>query len=388
MCYNTLIYPDGSIPGRADTLKKIFDFEKPDLLLLQELKSSAGLEQILDVLNSFPNANYSSGTYVPQISNPSNNWRLQQNIIYNEDIFQLAQEDVITTIYRDINYFKFYLFDSQLDDEADSTFVHVYNTHLKSSQGADNELLRAQMAEVMMEHINALPLNSYVIAGGDFNLYYSSEDAYQILTETGTDNPMLDPIDLPGDWTESSFPNKEILTQSTRANDIGDGSGGGMDDRFDFILLSEALMNASSDVHFLNDSYKALGNNGTCFNGSITGCVNNNDVPLSVLRALFYMSDHLPVVLKLGSSIILNQEEINENTVSIFPNPAQDYLKVVGFESREFEYKIFSSTGQLVLSDRGIGFVDISGVPNGIYFLRLSNDSNTSAQFSFVKTNF
>ena len=46
MCYNLLNFPQGGILNRQDTLKKIIDFEQPDLLLIQELKTSTGLDAI------------------------------------------------------------------------------------------------------------------------------------------------------------------------------------------------------------------------------------------------------------------------------------------------------------------------------------------------------
>ena len=53
---------------------------------------------------------------------------------------------------------------------------------------------------------------------------------------------LRDPINTPGDWNSSSFQPKSVLTQSTRASSIfGDGAGGGLDDRFDFVLLSSDM---------------------------------------------------------------------------------------------------------------------------------------------------
>ncbi|MEM7162412.1 MAG: T9SS type A sorting domain-containing protein, partial [Bacteroidota bacterium] len=305
-------------------------------------------------------------TYVPQISNPSNDWRLQQNILYNYAIFRLAHEEVIETNYRDINYFKLYLFDALLDEGADTTFVYVYNTHLKSSQGFNNEQLRLQMAEVMIDHIDNLPENSYVIAGGDFNVYTSDEPAYQELLQT-TSNTLFDPIDMPGNWTDFSFPNKEILTQSTRASNIGDGAGGGMDDRFDFMLLSEALMNAGSDISFQENSYQALGNNGTCYNSSITACLNDNDVPISVLRALFYMSDHLPVLLSLNTSITLNNKDLSDIPFRIYPNPFEEQLNIQVETQAPFKYELFDAKGRLLENGWTPQSLDLSHLNPGLY---------------------
>ena len=370
MSYNLLIYPEGSIQNRIDTLENIIDYYHPDLLLIQELKSEQGLIDVKNLFNSFPGNQYESGTYVPQVSNPSNSWRLEQNIVYNSHVFKMAEEEVIVTPYRDINYFKLYLFDSQLDDGGDTTFVHVYNTHLKSSQGSDNESLRLAMAEVLVSEVNALPQGSLIIAGGDFNVYSSSEPAYQHILNETTVNPLLDPIDMPGEWTSSSFPNKEILTQSTRLNSLSDGAGGGLDDRFDFVMLSEGIMSGTSNLNYVEESYKALGNNGACYNQGLLNCMDGNDVPSSVMWSLYYMSDHLPVVFELNTPIILDAPDVIENIdFEIYPNPTNSEFFIRGLKNATFQLKIIDLLGQIV-SHQLIGnenSVMISSMNPGIY---------------------
>ena len=165
MSYNLLNYPQGEMVNRIDTLSKILDYHEPDLLLVQELKSEQGLQDIAEELNVLF-GDYKAGTYVPQISNPSNTWRLQQNLIYNEAIFELVSEEVIETPYRDVNYFQLRILN---EDGTESTeLLHTYVTHLKSSQGSNNEQLRLSMVEVLIDHISLLPAESNVVVAGDF----------------------------------------------------------------------------------------------------------------------------------------------------------------------------------------------------------------------------
>lgn len=378
MSYNLLIYPEGDIPDRIDTLANIVSYYQPDLFMVQELKSEQGLLQIKDLFNSFPNSHYESGTYVPQVSNPSNSWRLQQNLIYNANVFRMDHEEVIETPYRDINYFKLYILDSELNEGADTTFVHVYVTHLKSSQGADNESLRLAMAEVMVEEVNDLPAGSLVIAGGDFNLYSSTEPAYQYLLSENVVNPLKDPIDMPGEWTSSSFPNKEILTQSTRLNSLSDGAGGGLDDRFDFVLLSENLMSGNSAISYIDGSYKALGNNGTCYNQGLLNCMNGNEVPPGIIWSLYYMSDHLPVVFELSTSIVLGKQDIlSDERIQIYPNPSSQYFFVDGLINGEYQVIIRDVTGRIIQTqdlEPGEGF-SLSETNKGMYICRIMQGS-------------
>ncbi len=372
MCYNVLNFPNGS--NREDTLKKVLSYYTPDLLMLQELKSEGGMNQIVNVMNELSQDQFAAGTWVAQQSG-STSYKLQQNIIYNTKIFGIAEERYLLTSHRDINYFKLFIRDENLPFTNDTVFLHVYVAHLKSSQGTTNEVLRYEMAQVMRADINTLPADSYVLAGGDFNLYTSSEDAYQHLIETGVNNAMVDPIGMPGNWHSSSFPNKEILTQSTRLNALSDGAGGGVDDRFDFVLQSTELQQGNSELSYATGTYKALGNNGTCYNTDIFNCGSGNTVPDSILLALYYCSDHLPVVFSLQSDISLSVDDNELPQFSVFPNPAKNELTVDVNTNERLAVQLVDVSGKVLMSDvvKGTSKLDISFLKSGIYFVRLED---------------
>jgi hypothetical protein len=153
---------------------------------------------------------------------------------------------------------------------------------------------------------------------GDFNIYTSDEPAYQELLDPTNPIILEDPIDSPGDWNSSSFEPKSILTQSTRSSQIfGDGAGGGLDDRFDFILLSEFMFESWNTITYEPNSYHAMGNTGTCYNQSITDCSGGlwSD---EILQSLYYMSDHLPIVLDLNfgvGMVGLGQSDFQEPSI-------------------------------------------------------------------------
>ncbi|MEZ4784893.1 MAG: hypothetical protein R3F28_12555 [Candidatus Kapaibacterium sp.] len=74
---------------------------------------------------------------------------------------------------------------------------------------------------------------------------------------------------------------------------FGGGVNGGMDDRFDQILLSPALLS-----RYLPGSYTSFGNDGNHFNDSINAMPNTAVSP-ELAQALHDASDHLPVYLDL-----------------------------------------------------------------------------------------
>jgi hypothetical protein len=70
---------------------------------------------------------------------------------------------------------------------------------------------------------------------------------------------------------------------------------------------------------------------------------------------------------------------VTENTIqklSIFPNPANDYIQINGAGLESEEYVIYNQLGD-VISEGLISTdetIDISHLTNGLYFIRLSNN--------------
>lgn len=376
MSYNLLIYPEGEMVNRIDTLSEILEFYEPDLLLLQELRSEQGLQDIRQELNTLF-GDYRAGTYVPQISNPSSSWRLQQNLIFNESLFELVSEQAIETPHRDINYFQLRILEE--DGTPSTELLHTYVVHLKSSQGSSNEQLRRSMAQVLINHISLLPPQSNIIVGGDFNVYHGGEPAYQLLLNTNGTNTLYDPIDMP-EWGSTYFSNREIFTQSTRLSSLEDGAGGGMDDRFDFILLSDQLMNPNTKLAYQAESYEALGNNGTCYNRDLIECSTEDNVSFELLSLLYHMSDHLPIVLSLDINEVVSTVDLSlspENQlITISPNPANTQIDLVRNGIQPIDLRIFNMQGKLMIQQQLLETtttIDITNLSQGLYILQTTN---------------
>lgn len=318
MSYNVLNFPFGDMADRQDTLALILEELQPDLLLLQELKTEAGLNQIATESCSGLDGDYVASTWEPLQSNPTSSWPLQQGLVYNKEVLGMLEESVILTPYRDVNAFRMFVKD-EATTGGDTTYFNVFVTHLKSSQGSDNEALRNDMAVAFVAALEDFDPGVPAIIAGDFNIYTSDEPAYQTLLDPLNPVVFLDPIDAPGAWTESSFGMPEVLTQSTRSSQIyGDGAGGGLDDRFDFALLSTHFFDMASPLQFVEGSYTAYGNTGLCYNGSLIACEEDDDVPPEVTWALYHMSDHLPILFNLETSSPLSIAANGEG-MSVFP---------------------------------------------------------------------
>jgi endonuclease/exonuclease/phosphatase family metal-dependent hydrolase len=276
MTYNVLNYPGSTSTIRNPEFKKIIDEVQPDILVVQEILSQSGVDEFLsDVLTS---SNYSAGTFI-------NGSDTDNAIFYNDSLFTFLSNIPISTDLRDINEFK--LVHNIVEDT-----LYIYSVHLKASQGSSNVTKRLAEVNQLRMFSDKLPVNSYFIVLGDFNIYSSSEPGYQRLLDHSSSGFVVDPINSPGSWhNNAAF--SSIHTQSTRLRQFGGGATGGLDDRFDMILISQSIMN-DGGITYVPNSYTTFGNDGNHFNDSIN-VLPNTSVSKSIADALHNSSDHLPV---------------------------------------------------------------------------------------------
>ncbi|NLF44104.1 MAG: T9SS type A sorting domain-containing protein [Bacteroidales bacterium] len=215
---------------------------------------------------------------------------------------------------------------------------------------------------------------------GDFNIQTSTEWSYQMLVNNTTPSVRFnDPIQISGVW--SGNPDMAPYhTQSTRAQSNDCIAGGGMDDRFDFILISNAVLDGSDNVQYIDGSYYALGQDGERFNQSINSPINNT-VPANIVNALFNMSDHLPVILDLKldrNPLSLNPQYSESNPELKIKNPFSHTIEIFfqqPLSSSNLLVYIFDLKGSKCASVEYNSFsgnkieMDASLLPKGIYML-------------------
>jgi hypothetical protein len=331
-------------------------------------------------------------------------------VYYNSKKLTLEASRVVTADTRDINHYTFKI--NTVNGATNPIRLEVFVTHLKASQGSSNRQRRLTSVEDFVIATNDIPSDSYVIFAGDFNFYTSNEEGYQRLIDNGNPIIMVDPINRPSDpfpndssvsdpfdfynssssffWRNSSF--ADIHTQSTRSSNAGlidqSGSTGGLDDRFDFIMMSENL-NTSSELFYINNSYESIGNNGNCYNSSINNTSCTGTYSQTLRNALIEFSDHLPIVMEI---------ETPENTLSTTSysqvklfgsNVTDDILEVtLNSNANIKQFNIYNVNGQLVkqvnvknLLDESLK-IDVQHLSNGIYYL---SAQNLSRPLKFVK---
>jgi hypothetical protein len=369
--YNLLNFPS-SQQDRVDTLKKILDFIQPDIFVVNELTSFNGGALIKNnVLNSGSNNDFKSALYFdgPDTDNL---------LFYNQNKFELYSQQQIPTQLRDISEYVLY-YKNQFGIFNDTSFIYIYSIHLKAGSSSSNEELRRQEAETFKQFLVNNNRNERLIVGGDFNFYYHTEPACQeILYGQGLD--LIDPINQLGNWHNNSFYNN-IHTQSTRSSTGGYAGGayGGMDDRFDIIFISNDVADGSSGIEYIANTYIADGQDGSYFNQSINSA-NNLQVPQDIARALFYMSDHLPVSLMFSMNPPLSTITSKNKTTNVkFMNSNKNL--VMDFQQKEdFTLKIYDLAGKVVYNDRFDNQkqieIELLFLPKGFYIVDclLQND--------------
>ncbi len=308
-------------------MSTIVDYLLPDIITVNELAGD-GISPTRLLENSL---NKSGRDFYKQC-NYSANSSLCNMLYYNKNKLALYKQDKIDRtatgqfIVRQIDAYTLYYLDNSALETGDTTFLTVYVAHFKASSGSSNVAERAQATEAVMKYHgdNYQADHNYVISG-DFNMYTSNEQGFINLTaDPNRAIRFKDPINKPGSWNNSgAF--ASVHTQSTRVSGSCH-SGGGLDDRFDFVLCGQELLDNTRGLAYIPGSYRAVGNDGNHFNSSInTGT--NSAVPSAVLTALYEMSDHLPVEIKMGiNRTIASVSEKHIDNFLVVSNPVRNQL--------------------------------------------------------------
>lgn len=390
--YNLLQYDNNQYSrDKTPSLKIVLDELNPDLFLVCELKNEAASDYLFTHAIKAHNFDFEKAIF-RQSQSPATD--LLQMAYYNSKKLILQSTEVIPTGIRDINHYTFKL--NTDDESANSQFIEVYVTHLKASTGPENRLKRLQSAEIFARELDRISPDSFVIFAGDFNFYSSNEEGYQKILDKNNAIQLIDPIDRPclpfpenippnidpftlyaSDseyfWRNSSF--SDIHSQSTRNGSWnGEGSGGGMDDRFDFILLSNNFLN-SSNLFYVTQSYQTIGNNGNCYNSYVSNPSCTGGYSAALRNALFDFSDHLPIYLEIESPANTLSTQSYNQIKFISSNVSRDFIEIHPMDFQK-EFFIYNHLGQVIhklTSEEEKIRIDIRSYPQGLYFIRAKN---------------
>jgi len=313
LTYNILNYPDFSAT-KNEKFQQIINEARPDIVAVQEILSQYGVNLFLsDVLgNSFKAATFFDG---PDTDNA---------LFYKDSILTLLSSNIITNTPRYITRYV-------LQHNFTQDILIIYVAHFKAGDTPSDETTREQEATRLRIYTDQLSAGTNFIVVGDFNLYRATEPAYIRLLDQTNPGYFLDPVNRYGNW-HASTNFSDVHTQSTRTVQLADGGSiGGLDDRFDFILVSQSLKNPGG-VDYVEGTYWAYGNDGQHFNQQII----NPPYPISeqIAFALHDVSDHLPVVAEFDFGVVNSVETIDLSSLTFklfqnYPNPFNPSTKIL-----------------------------------------------------------
>jgi endonuclease/exonuclease/phosphatase family metal-dependent hydrolase len=286
--YNILNFPGTTGSDREDDFRTVVAGLDADVIVVQEMLSQTGVNQFLNnVLNYGAPGTWAAAPFV-------NGYDTDNALFYRVSAVDFVSNQQIDTALRDISK---YVLRPDGYSSSDAQFT-IYSVHLKAGSTSEDQTKRLAEATILRNDANALPGGTAFMVVGDYNIRASTESAYQKLvgSEYDNDGRSKDPINTPGNWHDN-YAFAAVHTQSPRTTSFGGGATGGMDDRFDQILISYALDDGEG-LDYVAGSHVAYGNDGQHFNTAINSGT-NYAVGSTIADALHEAADHLPVYLDL-----------------------------------------------------------------------------------------
>ncbi len=409
MTYNLLNYRNNTITGCSNTnnnpttkeggLNTIISHVLPDILVCNEIGTSdpaASFRISQNALNQNGRNYYQFTTMQKgqrQIINGSSTgnmiyWDSRKLELYDNDFIEF--DPFNRALVRVIDHYTLYYKDPNLSVHADTTFLHIFIAHLKAGNTTSDQNERDWATNAVMAYLDSNNIDGNILLGGDLNLYRSNENAYQnMLNYSLSSLRFYDPINVPGSWTNNS-PYAIVHTQSTRTTG-GCGATGGLDDRFDFILASDEIMNGTDSVQYISGSYEAVGQDGQHFNAAVSSGTNNS-APTAVIQALEAVSDHLPVIMDLEIRLpaTTSIKKVKQHSNYIFNNPIEDFLSVSFKDDKQVRtVQLIDMSGRILLEkqaeNKGRIKLDCSDFKRGVYFLKVVENHNTYSIQKLIK---
>ena len=396
---------NNNVITKENYLKEIIQHVQPDILGVNELgvNFSGGDNIIAErLLVNTLSSNYSK-------ANHSANASICNMLYYNNQKLGLSYQTAISKdlngddLVRVIDFYTLYYKDSLLALHEDTSFLTIGVAHFKAGDDFNglNRIERSKAAAAVMDHVENNYADRNILFMGDFNLYTHEEAAYQTLINN--DNAAInfyDPLNESGIWHENNSEYGLIHTQSTRVDtNTNDGcfASGGLDDRFDFILINNAVKDGLNGVQYLDNSYTTLGQDGAANdNNSPLNIVDNNSVPKNIAKALYEVSDHLPVV----SEFTIESKTINSINLSsklkltLIQNFSEESLNLYYLSTEEnthYTIKISSIDGKQFIPNYTSNTanntkISLSNLTSGFYILSVFDKSgNYMLSKKFIK---
>ena len=398
MTYNAGSYgkaPTGQCPllnlnYKNAYLRSILKYEQPDIIGLEKMQAIPSVDTstvITGVLDSVCNGCWGHSVY----SNAGGDSKASM-LYFNINHFGFVSTTPVVNNdanMDDVMLTRLYYRSDNLFSTHDTIFLNILLVHLYA--GSSNFAIRDSEAVHIMNWLNVhITSPENLIIMGDFNVQASSEGCYSTFINSTNNTKFFDPPNQLGAWSSFSTQFANYLTQSTRTVDPGDcNSTGPMLNRFDHILVTGSIMNGTDSVKYIPGSFTVVGNDGQHTGTDILASPVNSSVSPNVDTALYMMSEHLPVYLKLGFTytVFAGMENITNPWIKIDYNSiVSDKINIQPIANKALSNKYNDCKAEIVdmqgriVSVHSINLnqtnsIDVSDISTGIYFLRIIKDT-------------
>jgi len=330
---------------KDENLKTIINYTLPDVFCVNEIGSQTiWVDRLLNNVMNADGRDYYARCPLTNFSGGS----IANMLYYDSRKLAFHSYFYVTTSVRDINAYKMYYKSNSLA-QGDTAFITFIIAHLKAGRYDPNPDTRKVQVERLTTKLEQVGIDNYVFSG-DFNLYTALEPAYQhLLFNNNTAFRFLDPINEYGNWHQNSQFAK-IHTQSTHTiSENGCFATGGLDDRFDFILVSPTVFYGTRKVRVLPETYHALGQDGLRLRRSLLSPANHS-LPTEILQAMYNFSDHLPVICDFEITTITKIEKFTPSFAVNVENPIKNELSMQIFVENDelLNFEIFTIKGKRI----------------------------------------
>lgn len=331
--YNLLNYNPNNIDDRHDEFRLIMNEIQPSLLVVQEVDGHAAAQMFADSVLNVDSVTYTVATF---IDGPDSDIALY----YKSRIFRHLAVANYSTRLRDIVHHQL---KTSLEGRAADTNVvlNLFGLHLKAGRGSANETLRKAEVDTLNKILQNLATEPVIVCG-DFNIYGSSEPAYQALL-SNNGGYLFDTLNLTGTWNFANY--AQFHTQSPRTTRFNGGANGGLDDRFDMILFSRPI--AKDSIYGYNGDMVVFGNDGLHYNKALTDPPQHPTLSDTIIQALHYASDHLP----LSASFYNGDRDLGLTKHKAFTVYLSNYMGqncLVNETDETLNAKVYDMSGQLI----------------------------------------
>jgi exonuclease III len=389
MTYNLLnysYYPTycnesiNNIDEKNNYINTIIDYTLPDIIGFVEVYNSESVKySLLGVMNS-----NGRNFYQPTSFNTPNS--LSGIVYYNKNKFEVvAETDVSVDGLRNLR-----IYSLKRKETTPEIIVNVVLGHLDTGQ--DGEQGRAEQIAALYNKLEQQGHNNNYMIMGDLNVYHEDEAMFDdILRHSNEELRFYDPIEMMdnnGAMADlGSYEYRHYHTQSTSAynnpNQNECFATGGLDDRFDMILVDDDIISGEGKILYIEDSYTTPGQDGYHYNTYLTDGANNS-APANVIEALQKNSDHLPVYADFVFGEPAGIANFSNNNLKVScKNPATENLEIlIKLASPDaVEICIYNvlgnpllKTSSFIKSNENIN-IPINNLHNGMYILSVKTTS-------------